>query len=157
MTAGSRFLRYLFSLPITSQDFRRADLPALLPKGLDVLNQRHAEPILLCHPIAQSLPGGTGLSTSCPSPTLFSLGLGPHLPWADEPSPGNLRFSAGGIRTLLFAYSYRHSLFYSLHPSLQKNFAANRMLPYHCTFGAIHSFGDTLEPRYIFGAEPLDQ
>ena len=21
----------------------------------------------------------------------------------------------------------------------------------------IHSFGDTLEPRYIFGAEPLDQ
>ena len=29
------------------------------------------------------------------------LGLGPDLPWADEPSPGNLRLSMGGILTLL--------------------------------------------------------
>ena len=45
--------------------------------------------------------GGTGISTSCPSSTLFSLNLGPDLPWADEPSPGNLRLSMGGILTLL--------------------------------------------------------
>ncbi|GAW30222.1 hypothetical protein ULO1_27920, partial [Carboxydocella sp. ULO1] len=32
---------------------------------------------------------------------LFGLGLGPDLPWADEPSPGNLRFSAGRILTCL--------------------------------------------------------
>ena len=37
--------------------------------------------------------GGTGISTSCPSPTTFVLGLGPDLPWADEPSPGNLGLS----------------------------------------------------------------
>ena len=29
------------------------------------------------------------------------LGLGPDLPWADEPSPGNLRFSAAQILTVL--------------------------------------------------------
>ena len=29
------------------------------------------------------------------------LGLGPDLPWADEPSPGNLRLSMVGIRTPL--------------------------------------------------------
>ena len=43
------------------------------------------------------------------------LGLGPDLPWADEPSPGNLRFSAGGILTLLIVYSYQHSHFCTLH------------------------------------------
>jgi hypothetical protein len=33
-----------------------------------------------------------------------------------------------------------------------------RTLPYHyAPKGAIHSFGDKLEPRYIFGAESLDQ
>ena len=37
--------------------------------------------------------GGTGISTSCPSPTTFVLGLGPDLPWVDEPSPGNLGLS----------------------------------------------------------------
>ena len=29
------------------------------------------------------------------------LGLGPDLPWADEPSPGNLRLSMGRILTFL--------------------------------------------------------
>ena len=45
-----------------------------------------------------SCVGGTGFSTRCPSPTPFGLGLGPdlpYLPWADEPSPGNLRLSTG--------------------------------------------------------------
>ena len=37
--------------------------------------------------------GGTGISTSYPSPTTIVLGLGPDLPWADEPSPGNLGHS----------------------------------------------------------------
>ena len=37
----------------------------------------------------------------CPSATLFSLTLGPDLPWADEPSPGNLRLSTAKILTLL--------------------------------------------------------
>ena len=59
------------------------------------------------------------------------LGLGPGLPWADEPSPGNLRFSAGRILTCLLAYSYRHSHFCTLHHSLRYSFAAYRTLPYH--------------------------
>ena len=47
---------------------------------------------------------GTGISACFPSTTPFGLALGPDLPWADEPSPGILRFSAGRILTCLFAY-----------------------------------------------------
>ena len=45
--------------------------------------------------------GGTGISTSCPSPTTAVLGLGPDLPRADEPSPGNLRLSTVKFLTSL--------------------------------------------------------
>ena len=34
--------------------------------------------------------GSAGIYTCCPSPTTSVLGLGPDLPWVDEPSPGNL-------------------------------------------------------------------
>ena len=37
----------------------------------------------------------------CPSDTPFGLSLGPDLPWADEPSPGNLRLSMAWILTML--------------------------------------------------------
>ena len=43
----------------------------------------------------------TGISTCCPSTTLFSLALGPDLPRADQLYPGNLRYSAGRILTFL--------------------------------------------------------
>ena len=43
--------------------------------------------------------GGYGISTVCASPTPFGLSLAPDLPWADEPSPRNLRFSAIMIPT----------------------------------------------------------
>ena len=43
--------------------------------------------------------GGYGISTVCASTTPFGLALAPGLPWADEPSPGNLRFSAIMIPT----------------------------------------------------------
>ena len=43
----------------------------------------------------------TGISTCCPSDTLFSLSLGPDLPRADQLYPGNLRYSAVRILTLL--------------------------------------------------------
>ncbi len=36
-----------------------------------------------------------GISTCYPSPTTSVLGLGPDLPWVDEPSPGNLGLSTG--------------------------------------------------------------
>ena len=42
---------------------------------------------------------GYGISTVCASTTPFGLALAPGLPWADEPTPGNLRFSAIMILT----------------------------------------------------------
>ena len=43
----------------------------------------------------------TGISTCYPSTTDFSLALGPDLPRADQLYPGNLRYSAVRILTLL--------------------------------------------------------
>ena len=43
--------------------------------------------------------GGDGIYTVCASTTPFGLALAPGLPWADEPTPGNLRFSAITILT----------------------------------------------------------
>src|SRR5688500_17759559 len=42
---------------------------------------------------------GAGILTRRPSATPFGLALGADLPWADLPSPGNLRLSANGILT----------------------------------------------------------
>ena len=56
-------------------------------------------PILLLPSIDQSIISGIGISTDCPSLTPFDLSLGPDLPWADEPSPGNLRLSTIRILT----------------------------------------------------------
>ena len=53
--------------------------------------------ILLRHSF--SYIGGTGFSTCCPSTTLFSLVLGPDLPWEDELYPGNLSLTVNGILT----------------------------------------------------------
>ena len=50
--------------------------------------------------------------TCCPSTTPFGLALGPDLPWADEPSPGTLRFSAAKILTLLSLLIPAFSLLY---------------------------------------------
>ena len=43
--------------------------------------------------------GGYGISTVCASATPFGLALAPGLPRADEPTPGNLGFSAITILT----------------------------------------------------------
>ena len=43
--------------------------------------------------------GGYGISTVCASTTPFGLALAPGLPVADEPTHGNLRFSAITILT----------------------------------------------------------
>ena len=53
-----------------------------------------------------ALPVSSGLYTKCPSATPLGLTLGPDLPRADEPSPGNLGFSTDGILThLLVTYT----------------------------------------------------
>ena len=51
-----------------------------------------------CVPVLNSF-GGYGISTVCASTTPFGLALAPDLPWADEPSPRNLRFSTIMILT----------------------------------------------------------
>jgi len=58
----------------------RTDLPIRPPHCLDVLFQSHARLTLLRHPFAQTVKGGTGISTCCPSSTPFGLDLGPDLP-----------------------------------------------------------------------------
>ena len=87
-------LRYLISLPITACPYN-AYFTTLQTHRLDRLYHQPAHAILLCQ--CFTCIGGTGISTSYPSPTIFVLGLGPDLPWADEPSPGNL-----GLSTCVF-------------------------------------------------------
>jgi len=52
------------------------------------------------HPISPL--SGTGILTSFPSTTPFSLALGTDLPWEDCLNPGNLRLSADRNLTCLF-------------------------------------------------------
>ena len=76
------------------------------------------------HPIAGSISAfvsvylncsGYGISTVCASTTPFGLALAPGLPRADEPSPGNLRFSAITILTQFSLLIPAFSLPYSPH------------------------------------------
>ena len=88
------------------------------------------------------------------SPTLFSLGLGPDLPRADEPSPGILRLSANRILTYFLAThsciltSDTSSIPYST-PSL-----AYRTLFYQHVKDMFHCFGGYLSP-VTFSARKL--
>ena len=78
------------SLPLTAR-LPSAYFTTDCPHRLDRLYHQPAHAILLCQ--CFTVYGGTGISTSYPSPTTSVLGLGPDLPWADEPSPGNLGLS----------------------------------------------------------------
>ena len=60
-------------------------------------NQRPVE-LLSCVSMLNDC-AGYGISTVCASTTPCGLALAPGLPWADEPSPGNLRLSAIMIPT----------------------------------------------------------
>ena len=97
---GIRNFATLFRSPSDLQNIRRICLPDYLP-SLDGLFLLPAFLILLRPHISQTNIGSTGISTCCPSPTPLGLGLGPDLPWADEPSPGNLGFSTVKILTSL--------------------------------------------------------
>ena len=84
-------LPYLFFGPHHGSGNHRAYFTTRSPNRLDRLYHQPAHAILLCQCVTHK--GGTGISTSYPSPTTIVLGLGPDLPWADEPSPGNLGLS----------------------------------------------------------------
>ena len=81
------------------------------PNRLNRLYHQPAHAILLRQRVTHK--GGTGISTSCPSPTTVVLGLGPDLPWADEPSPGNLGLSTGRFLACLSLLIPAFSLLYS--------------------------------------------
>ena len=72
-------------------------LPYYISVPFAQLNQRLGSAICKC-PSGLKF-GGYGISTVCASTTPRGLALAPGLPWADEPSPGNLRFSAIMILT----------------------------------------------------------
>ena len=103
-------LRYLFFAPRHASALCFAYFTTKQPKRLHRLYHQPAHAILLCQCITHI--GGTGISTSYPSPTTFVLGLGPDLPWADEPSPGNLGLSTcrflACIALLIPAFSLLH-------------------------------------------------
>ena len=72
-------------------------LPYYISVPFAQLNQRLGSAIFKC-PCSLRF-GGYGISTVCASTTPCGLALAPGLPWADEPSPGNLRFSTIMILT----------------------------------------------------------
>ena len=103
-----------WSTPRHSPGFRLAFLTTSHPHCLDALFRLRASSIFPCHCFIDSL-GSTGLSTCCPSPTPFGLGLGPDLLRADEPSPENLRLSTAEFLAPLSLLMPAFSLLYSPH------------------------------------------
>ena len=71
------------------------------PTDVRSLSPRSTNAGVRLSPCVSSLKsfGGHGISTVCASTTPSGLALAPDLPWADEPSPRNLRFSAIMIPT----------------------------------------------------------
>ena len=92
---------------------RRAFFTTRQPRRLDAVDHHRARTILLCHRFTHATLGGAGISTCSPSPTAFALGLGPDLPWVDEPSPGNLGPSTPAflaqVSLLIPAFSLLHA------------------------------------------------
>ena len=86
------------------------------------------------HLAVQTISGGSGISTGCPSPTTFVLGLGPT-----NPERTSLPQETLGLRRVGFSptlrYSCRHSHFRSLQPSSRSTFSASGTLPYRPTTG----------------------
>ena len=86
------------------------------------------------HLAVQTTSGGSGISTGCPSPTTFVLGLGPT-----NPERTSLPQETLGLRRVRFSltlrYSCRHSHFRPLQPSSRSTFTANGTLPYHAPAG----------------------
>ena len=86
------------------------------------------------HLAVQTISGGSGISTGCPSPTTNVLGLGPT-----NPQRTSLPQETLGIRRVRFSLtsrsSCRHSHFRPLQPSSRSTFTANGTLPYRPTAG----------------------
>ena len=108
--------------PLLSPGIRSRDPPACAGNPPFASSRRHLA--------VQTTSGGSGISTGCPSPTTFVLGLGPT-----NPERTSLPQETLGIRrvrfSLTFRYSCRHSHFRPLQPSSRSTFTADGTLPYH--------------------------
>ena len=146
-------LRYLFFAPHHSSAVQNAYFTTFKPNCLHRYYHQPAHAILLCQCITHI--GGTGISTCCPSPTTIVLGLGPDLPWADEPSPGNLGLSTGRflacLSLLIPAFSLLHRPRLLTVPLLPMHYA-----PLPLAFANPKLRWCVLAP-IIFGAQSLDQ
>ena len=143
-------LRYYISLHITSSDCA-TDLPmALLPRLCRALHSRLV--LSICVPTVL-LYCGTGISTCCPSATLFSLALGPDLPRQISFTLETLDIRPQGFPPCS-RYSFRHSLFLKVHSSLRYCFFPLRMLLYRSL--RIPELRCHVSAPDIFGAGPLD-
>ena len=112
-------------------------------------------PLVLSFCVIASFIGGAGISTCYPSATTSVLTLGPDLPWADEPSPGNLGLSTAMFLAWLSLLIPALSLLYSpqlLSVLLQS--VHNAPLPRTCVHPPLRCHA--LAPD-IFGAQSLDQ
>ena len=77
----------------------------------NAVDHHRAHAILPCQ--CFSYISGAGISTCSPSATTSVLTLGPDLPWADEPSPGNLGLSTAVFLARLSLLIPALSLLYS--------------------------------------------
>lgn len=92
------------------------------------------------------------------STTPVGLALGPDSPRDDERGPGTLGLPAAGILTLLSLLMSAFSLPHSPRPGYPAASTRCGTLSYHADHKVdVRVFGGVLEPRYIVGAEPLDQ
>ena len=97
--------------------------------GLDRLSPANLRsPTPRRHLAVQTISGGSGISTGCPSPTTLVLGLGPTDPeWTSLPQ------ETLGLRRVRFSltlrYSCRHSHFHPLQPSSRSTFTAEQNAP----------------------------
>ena len=127
-----------------------------LPFALAELFHPPGLTIFLCHCIIYTNFGSTGISTSCPSSTPFDLDLGPDLPWADEPSPGNLRLSTGRFLASLSLLMPAFSLVSRPSVPFGLTSAFHTLLLYQYTLVYSQASVSGLAP-IIFRASSLDQ
>jgi hypothetical protein len=108
-------------------------------------------------PSLMTLPSGTGILTSCPSPTALALGLGPTHPqlMIIAAEPCDIRW---GCFAQPSRYSYRHSLSYPLQHAFQHPFTAeyDAPLPWRFAPPPAASVVD-LSPGHCRRAGTLDQ
>ena len=92
--------------------------------------------------------GSAGIYTCCPSPTTSVLGLGPDLPWADEPSPGNLGLSTGMFLACLSLLIPAFSLV-QCPPCLSIRLLPLHIAPLPRILRCTHRFGVTFSPGHL--------